>query len=108
MSCLERQVVVRYRSTHRIWCRCRSRYRYRSAFYDSSCRLDTPCSYVRIPASVIFTAAEIERHFHLISDLKFLKISDLVLAPDIHAHLSREISLLILQDEFLFRPGTSC
>ena len=132
---LERKVVLRKRSriascrsgiviTLRSWCRGLSAYIAGTASHCSclivitlcrsritSCRtgrLYPPCPYIRIPTSVVLTAAEIEGNLDLVTDLILLQILDLLLTPDIHAHLRRIIAFLIFENEFLLGPCASC
>ena len=64
-------------------------------------RFYTPCSDVSVPSSVVFTAAQVEGNLDLVADLVLVQFPDLVISPDIHTDLCREVSFLILEYELL-------
>ena len=51
---------------------------------------------------------KIEGNLDLVPYLILLKFTDLILSPDIHAYLRREIAFLIFEDELLLGPVASC
>ena len=69
---------------------------------------DFPGADVGVPAAVEFTAARGQGCLDPVTRLILSEIPHLVLAPYVEDDLVREVAVLVLDDEFLFRPRTAC
>ena len=79
-----------------------------SAGGRSEYALDFPGADVGVPAAVEFTAAWGQGCLDPVTRLILSEIPHLVLAPYVEDDLVREVAVLVLDDEFLFRPRTAC
>ena len=69
---------------------------------------DFPGADVGVPAAVEFTAARGQGCLDPVTRLILSEVPHLVLAPYVEDDLVREVAVLVLDDEFLFRPRTAC
>ena len=69
---------------------------------------DFPGADVGVPAAVEFTAAWGQGCLDPVTRLILSEVPHLVLAPYVEDDLVREVAVLVLDDEFLFRPRTAC
>ena len=67
-----------------------------------------PGADVGVPAAVEFTAARGQGCLDPVTRLILSEIPYLVLTPYVEDDLVREVAVLVLDDEFLFRPRTAC
>ena len=68
-------------------------------------RRKPPNTHIIVPPSIILSRPKIERDLHLISDLILIQLGDLVISEGGKADLSRETTILVLQDEILLHPS---